>query len=228
MKTNFQLAKSVLFRLICFGVLAFFIYIIFTALTTSVFTKEIGARVYRIVDGEYNLVSDVTFENKSEFTPPKGDDIFVEYYRDEESVTVKIVSRVIIQAISLFLLFNVLCPVLGKPGYAARKSNEGCYNGIKIGLIAAVPSFCVYLGFVVATALKLKFAFSAFCILNITFRPIIDIVSVFPHNQYSVVNALFMIFVVLVIPFITQITFMFGHKFQNIDLKKYIYKKEEK
>lgn len=228
MKTNLQLAKSVFFRLICFGVLAYFIYIVFTALTTAIFTKEIGARVYEIVDGKYNLVSDVTFKNKFEFTPPKGENVFVEYYRSEETLTVKIVSRVIIQAISFFLLFTVLSPILGKQGHLASSTNKGLRNGFKIGIIAAIPSFCVYLGFVIATALKLKLAYPAFCILNVTFRPIIDIISILSHNQHSLVNALLMILVVLVIPLITQITFKFGYKFQNIDLKKYIYKKEEK
>ena len=228
MKTDIQLAKSVAFRLICCGVLCLFIYIILTYLVAIASTREVGARIYKIEDGQYQLIKEEHFEKKSEFTPPEGDDLFVEYVRNDSPLWVQIVSGVLIQVIMLYQAFKVVAAVLEQPGYRAQKEGKDLWRGFRIGLYAAIPSFCLYIAYVVATALRWQFARPIFCFLNVTFRPIMDIVFAFSNNPYSVWNALGMIVVVALIPLLSQLAFVFGHRFFALDFGRFMYKKEKK
>lgn len=228
MKTDVQLAKSVAFRLTCCGVLCLFIYIILTYLVALVSTKEVAARVYKITDGQYELIKEETFEDKSEYTPPEGDDLVVEYVRSDSPVWVQIISGVVIQAIMLYQAFKVTAVVLAQPGYRAQKEGKDRWRGFRIGLLAAIPSFCLYVAYVIATALQWQFARPIFCVLNVTFRPLMDIVFAFSDNPYSIWNALAMIVVVAMIPVVSQLAFTYGHRFLEFDFRKFMYKKEKK
>ncbi len=228
MKTDFQLAKGVFIRLVTCGIIGLFIYVIFNFALTSVSTKVVGARVYEIVDGEYNLIAEESFENKSDFAPPQGDQYYVQYNRSETPIALKIVGGILIQAILLFQLFRVLSAVLAQPGYRAIREGKDLCRGFRIGLIAAIPSFALYIAYVVATIFKFKLARVLFCVLNITFRPIMDLIFAFTNDPYSIINALFMIVIVAMIPLMTQFTFIFGQRYKNIDFKKLMYKKENK
>lgn len=228
MKTNFQLAKDVFFRLICCGILSLFIYIILTYFLTLVSTKETGARIYKVENGQYTFIKEETFDKKSEYTPPEGDDIFVEYVRNDSPLWVKIIGGTVIQGILLFEVFKILSVTLAQPGYRAKKEGTDLYRGFKIGMLAAIPSFCLYIAYVIAIALRWKPAKPIFCFLNITFRPLMDVVFAFSNHWYSVINALCMILIVAMIPLMAQLAFSYGHRFLELDIRRFMYKKEKK
>ena len=108
LKTDLALAKNVFVRLLCCGILSFFIYFVFTALITWASTSEISARIYKIEDGKYTFVKEEAFEKKSEYTPPKGDDIIVDYIRSESALWVKIIGGILIQSIIFYQVFKII------------------------------------------------------------------------------------------------------------------------
>ncbi|MBQ7288420.1 MAG: hypothetical protein IJW78_01710 [Clostridia bacterium] len=227
MKTDFQIAKNVFARMLTSGVLNLLLYLILSFLVMMVSTKEYKARIYQVENNKYQLIREEVFDDKASYVPPEGEDIRVEYLRTESPLWVKIVSGTIIQAILFYQLFKALAEVLGQPGYRAKKESKSRFRGFCIGVYAAIPAFCSYIAYVAAIAMKWPFAKMVFGFLNISFRPLVDLVFSFSGHLYSIPNALCMIAVVAAIPLMTQLAFMFGHRFLQTDFRKFMYKKEK-
>lgn len=228
MKTDFQLVRGVIFRLFCCGVLCLFIYIVLTLLVLLVSTKDVAAKIYKVTDGKYEFVKEETFEDKSEYTPPKGNDIVVQYVRSESPVPVQIISGLIIQVIMLMQAFRSTAAELAQPGHRAKKEGKDRWRGLRIGMFAAIPSFCVYVAYVIAIGLRWKLARPIFCVLNITFRPMMDLIFILSDNPYSIWNALGMIVIVAMIPIISHLAYTYGHKALEFDFSQFMYKKGKK
>jgi len=233
-KQNFKYAVSVYGLTIFALVMCFIVYISISAISTGLGTHVSGYTTYEVLDNsEYKEVSTHEFADGEDQTIPEATENHKNVSnRSELSKGAVIFENVLLQvfmaAIFIILIYNKI-GAIGKRDGDDFRFNGKPYDknrGLKIGLIAAVPSVIMYLALVVSKLVSYN-VFFIYKIVNITFRPIIDLFcgNVTDINEVSLPAILSMIIIVAILPAVCVATYKIGFNDEAIT-KKLVYKKK--
>lgn len=225
MKENIKLGFSCFVRLICAGGVNLVLYFAVMFLVISTATQVCGARIYQATNGEYVQIDEVRFEDPDTYKPPEGDDLKIVYFRNDPPAVVTITVNVLLQVIMIYIAFRLMVPVLSIPGKHDEKRFK--LRGFLIGALAAVPAFAVYVAYIILISVKWAPTRTIYCILNISFRPLIDYIYTLTANTYSVSNAIITGVIILLIVAITELAYLTGNRIEQIDVSQVMYKKKE-
>ena len=235
-KQNFKYAASIYGLTIFAFVMCFIVYISISAISTGLGTHVSGYTTYEVLDNsEYSEVSSHEFADGEEKTVPEADENYTNISdRSELSKGVLIFENVILQifmaAIFMILIYNKIGAIGKRDGDDFRFNSKPFdkNKGLKIGLIAAVPSVIAYLALVVSKLISYN-VFFLYKIINICFRPIIDLFcgNVTDINEVSLPSILAMIIIVAILPAVCAATYKIGFN-DEVIIKKLMYKNRSK
>ena len=157
----FKTGMSVMLRSLFAIGMAFIIFVSTFFVCSFIFTNEIGYEVY-----VYNEETDETVKEYEYFyDSPEEDSRLIELEESGATYT-KLslrselkgfgygVTVIIVQGFSLLLVFTMLYPFMWKQGDSERNLGEfghikpDSWRGFKMGLIASIPQFVLYIGLV--------------------------------------------------------------------------------
>ncbi len=236
---NIKSALKVFLKLIVVTVLSFFVAISFMVMCTGFGTEKIGYTVYGAAEGDDELkelythyYADGVDEREAEFTE-QGYAMQKVTVRSELTSGVRAIFLTLTQGVGLFILIGFVYPYLwelGAKDYNLIKfghKNEDNLKGFKIGLMASVPNIVFF-------AMLIIFKNSIFSGFNMPFYKFIvsyfysfiELIlnGAYSANELSVMQIVALALMLLVIPVITEIAYLFGLKGISLE-EKLIYKK---
>ena len=235
-KQDFKHAASIygltVFAFVMCAILYMSISFIFTALGTHV----IGYTTYELQDsGKYAEVSSYEFADGEDKTAPAAAEnqrIVSDYSKLSKGTEISqnVITQVFMAVIFSILIYNKIGALGKRDGDDFRFNGKPIdkNRGLKIGLVAAIPSFILYLVLVISKLVSYDL-FAMYKFLNITFRPIIDLIagSAIYIHELSFFVILAMIIIVLILPAICAAEYRVGFNDEAI-LNKLLYKNKNK
>ncbi|MDO4743203.1 MAG: hypothetical protein Q4B04_04120 [bacterium] len=202
------------------AVICAIVYIVSMTTFEGFMTQITGYTVYEQQEnGKSKLVSEITLAEGQ-----TGSDIELEenqikiQVRSEMSTVEKIITKVITQAILLIIFYMA---VFMKSGDIGRKQRflEICnqcdvdkWLGLKIGLMASIPSALMYIVLVVCKFLSVNFL-NIFKVYHSAFRPLVDWICNESNNinDVSILTVFLMIIPTILMPVISQLAYLYGY-----------------
>lgn len=235
-KIDFKHAAKIYGLTIFSLVMCFFIYMSITFIFTAVGTHVIGYTTYEVQEnGETAAVSSYEFKEGEEKTVPKSTETqtFVSDYSKMSSGAVvfeNIVSQAFMAVVFMILIYYNIGTIGKRDGddFRYNKKPIDMNRGLKIGLVAAIPSFIFYLVLVVSKFVSYNI-FGIYKIINITFMPIINLIcgGKTDINDISLPAIFALIVIVLILPVICAVSYRIGYNDEAI-LNKILYKQKKK
>lgn len=199
-KGNIKLAVSIWLRTILAAVMSFFVVTSITMLSSAVFTRDIGYRLYRVdSEGNRTLVEEHYYEDESEEpssdapvseggTPVTGEEttttteqLYRETLRSEMSGGARVVQDVICSILTLLLLAAFPYSVMWTQGDKDNNSvhfghmAEDKLRGLKVGALATIPSAITYILLIFSKlGVMLPNYYVFYRLMNVPFMPIFD------------------------------------------------------
>lgn len=255
-RQNVKLALQIFLRTILAAILSFFLYFSITAIVNGLSTHAIGYRIYEYDENSQPvLVEEGSLDEESSVEPssetPSTEDgetattettkrQYRETVRSEVPAGAAIFRDVLSQILMLLLLAAFPYGILWSQGDRDRNSVQfghlqaDKWRGLKVGLIAAIPSALLYL-FLLLSRLGLfwnKFV-QLFQILNACFAPTINaIMRAQGHDILTTADVgwgwiLLLVFTVAVLPLVSWGSYALGYRQYSIS-EHLIYKNKKK
>ncbi|MDD4699379.1 MAG: hypothetical protein PHV07_03860 [Oscillospiraceae bacterium] len=234
-KQNFKYAASIYGLTVMGFVMCFIIYMSISLIFTGLGTKVIGYTTYELQDsGEYTAISSYEFAEGEANTIPKAAEnqrIVSDYSKLSQGSTLSlnVISQLFMAVIFAVLIYYKLGAIGKRDGDDFRYNGKPIdkNRGLKIGLIAVIPSFALYV-FLIVCKLTSYNLFGLYKLINVPFRPIIDLIcgNAANINEVSLPAILAMLLVVLILPAICAATYRIGFNDEAI-INKLMYKKKK-
>lgn len=237
----FKTSLKIYLTLLIANIMAFFIVVSFSVISTIAFSKEIGYEVYGTAteDGEVEKLYEYYYEDgediKSQEYTDKGYTITTKQsIRSQPSKSLDIIFKIISGSICVFLVaafLNNKMWTLGdkdKVGVKYKGQKENLNKGFIIGLIATIPAILLLLVLTVFksgfTKLFPMFFFNVlntylFCFINL----LTNNAAAFGDLVYWQIFIIFLM--LLIVPLICGVSYILGYKGISIG-EKFIYKKK--
>ena len=231
---------KIFYLLFLANIISFFLMISFDVITSIVFTKEIGYKVYvsETQDGKQEFQYDYKFtdgeDTRLKEFEEKGYTVNTPSLRSEPSKNVLLISRLIAGTICILITCALIYSEMFKYGAIHRNNvkyqgeKEKLYNGFIAGLLAGAPAMLLLL---VLTILKSGAAkaipLGLYSLLNTYLFDFIVIIAkeATTFGQFGLGQILMIFALLLIIPIVCGISFILGYKGLSVG-EKLIYKKD--
>ena len=232
MKKLFTEAGKVYLHTALATVMCFIIYLSITTVFISAGTANIGYKTYEINEkGEKVITSEHYFTDGETVSYPEKDYIAI---RSELSTPLRVVKDVISQAMMfalfVFFLYKPVSEIGGKDrtnvDYSGAK--QDLWHGVKIGLLATVPSLALYLVLIYAYVNNINLLQIEYY-GNYIFMPILQNITggVKTLSEMPVWSFAALFFTRLVLPAVCGVLYILGFK-KIILHDKFMYKKADR
>ena len=230
--------------LVCAGLMCCFTYLSFNVIFNFAFTDKVGYDVYGVADGSDQKELLYTFDYADE----NAEDTNWKEYEDKGYTLEKYTKRseltsgentALIVITQLFCLIFVatfvidsLLPMGNKDSNMVRigAKKEDKLKGLKVGLLANVPAFLLFIGLVIcAVGVKPDLPPQLYMILNGAYWPLISVIasSAKVIGDLKLWHFIILFLIQLIIPIIGLISYYVGYK-DYAFLSKLLYKKKKK
>ena len=241
MNSNLKLSGNILFKIVIVTLMAAFVCLSANIICMGVFKgEEIGyTNVIRDKEGIAVKSYNHYFADGDDKIAQEYEEKIVSKEYSENKVPLyditksgKIVYAVITQLVLLILLIAFIYSKLWKQGQFDENSvnfghiNEDKLRGLKIGLIANIPYFAIYIFLLTAFIIKesLPLASSVYAIANYAFSPVIDVIWQYESVPSASLQFVYMFLLLLVVPVVSCVSYILGYKGISLS-EKLTYKK---
>lgn len=196
------------------------VYIISMTTFEGFMTQITGYTIYeQQEDGRSKVVSEISFaDGQTESDITLQENQMKMQVRSEMSRAEKIISKSVTQAILLFIFYMAVFMKSGDIGRKQRflemcnQSEENKWLGLRVGLLASIPSAVMYIALLICKLLSVNFL-NIFKIYHSAFRPLVDLICNESNNinDVSMAAIILMIIPTILMPVISHLAYMYGH-----------------
>ncbi len=233
-KSNLAFASKVFFRMVLATVLGAILFIAVSSLAMQWCTEEVGYRLYELTEDEkFQVVGEFYFADGAPEEPQLEINQKSETLYSEMSAEHKTLTNGVLFALQLALLIWFIYPNMWARGDWDRnavnfnRKEEDKLQGVKIGLLVAVPGLLFYTAFVLCHYFGVNLL-PAYNIGNMLFQPYFALVTGFAQhiNDITGQELMYMGLHLFILPLLCGIFYLLGYK-QIFVNEKLIYKNNQ-
>lgn len=231
-----RLVGKVYGRTVLATIMSVIVYVSITFLFLAMGTRTVGYQIYELgADGQWEQVGDPYYYQEGEGPVPDielEDNQKTEPVRSELSAGMLVTCKTISQIFTLFLLLMMPYGIMKergeKDGNLTRFEHKSAdvWRGLRVGLFASIPSFLLYIVFVVSQCMPepTTTVTSMFRLANYAYTPILD--WLLPQQTgITVLGAVGSFLLLLLVPAICALGYYFGYKRINL-MERLVYRKK--
>ena len=240
MKEIFKDGGKLFLKTIVVNIMCFFLVISFSVLTTAAFSKNIGYTAYGTTGDSSEQTELYTYyyedgeDAKKSAYEEDGYTVSTVSIRSDISKSGKTLFLIISQLFSILILCAFIYPDIWHNGtndsnlVKFKHKSEDKFKGLKIGAIAAIPSYLILIFLVIARLGALpNFPMVLYKFLNSSVYSFIEVIlgGTVTVSNLAVWRFILLFLLPLIIPAIAGISYILGYK--NISVgEKLVYKKK--